>query len=219
MIIYIHICCCLSKKYSYKANFDYQLPSANVPRCPGIRKIRNSGGPARSKAPYRAALQRSMCAARSCKFHWWFRLHDSPDFFASLCYNFSGLVYKNAINENFTFFAFQCCQTLSTKQPWQWSEIPHDGFCNVCRIGTSHGRTTSTVWAEVEPRSQPRLLLLVEVVVIPANLSSWLAQAKGWVSPRSCLGVLVAPSPCINWCFIVQLSYRRPMGFLKCASP
>ena len=69
------------RRYSYKANFDYQLRSANVPRCPGIRKIRNSGGPARSKAPYRAALQRSMCAAQSCKFHWWCRLHDSPDLF------------------------------------------------------------------------------------------------------------------------------------------
>ena len=79
------------RRYSYKANFDYQLPSANVPRCPGIRKIRNSGRPARSKAPYRAALQRSMCAARSCKFHWWCRLHDSPDFFASLCYNLSSM--------------------------------------------------------------------------------------------------------------------------------
>ena len=51
----------------------------------------------------------------------------------------------------FTFFAFQCCQTLSTKQPWQWSEIPHDGFCNVGRSGTSRGRTTSTVWVLLVP--------------------------------------------------------------------
>lgn len=69
---------------------------------------------------------------------------------------------------------------------WRWNPDPSPCCCFWCRCCAARAAA-----CRMDVPAGP-------VLVIPANLSSWLAQPTGWASPRSCLGVLVALSLSIN---------------------
>ena len=130
MIIYIHICCCLSKKGDIHTR-QISTISFAARMCldvQGYEKFVTAVGPLGAKL-HIALHYSGQCVPPN-------PANSTDDvgfmilriFFASLCYNLSSMqthreskctktILEDAINENFTFFAFQCCQTLSTKQP------------------------------------------------------------------------------------------------------